>query len=262
MEEVDDVDDVTELMRAMGLPTEFSSTKREYDRTNGKKKKKKLNRRSGPNCKLAKYYEQRYRLFSRFDEGIMLDEESWYSVTPEPIARHIAERCIAKDSTGTIVIDAFCGAGGNTIQFAAVSPHVRVIAIDIDPDKIALAQNNAAVYGVEDRIEFIVGDYMQLAATGRLKADVVFLSPPWGGPEYLTLEKYTMDMMTPNGREIFEVTRDHITDSIAFFLPRNVDVDHLAELAGPDGQVEIEQNMLNNKVKTVTAYFGQLKKSD
>lgn len=57
-----------------------------------------------------------------------------------------------------------------------------VISIDIDPAKIELARHNAAVYGVENRIEFIVGDFFQLAPT--LKADVVFLSPPWGGPNY------------------------------------------------------------------------------
>jgi hypothetical protein len=51
-----------------------------------------------------------------------------------------------------------------------------VIAIDIDPSKIELARHNASVYGVADRIEFIVGDFIQLAPS--LKADVVFLSPP------------------------------------------------------------------------------------
>lgn len=39
---------------------------------------------------------------------------------------------------------------------------ISVIAIDIDPDKIELARHNARVYGVEDRIEFIVGDYFKV----------------------------------------------------------------------------------------------------
>ena len=39
--------------------------------------------------------------------------ESWYSVTPEKIAEHIAERCQCDT-----IVDAFCGVGGNTIQFA------------------------------------------------------------------------------------------------------------------------------------------------
>lgn len=36
----------------------------------------------------------------------------------------------------------------------------------------------------------------------------------------------------------------------------------IACLAGPGGKVEVEQNFLNNKLKTVTAYFGSLIKSD
>ena len=40
---------------------------------------------------ISKYWAQRYRLF--YDEGVRLDPESWYSVTPEKIAQHIAERC-------------------------------------------------------------------------------------------------------------------------------------------------------------------------
>lgn len=62
-----------------------------------------------------------------------------------------------------------------------------VIAIDIDPKKIELARHNAAVYNVQDRIEFIVGDFLELAPT--LKGDVVFLSPPWGGPQYVKVSK-------------------------------------------------------------------------
>ena len=37
-----------------------------------------------------------------------------------------------------------------------------MIAIDIDPVKIACAVRNAEVYGVRDRIEFIVGDYFNI----------------------------------------------------------------------------------------------------
>ena len=32
----------------------------------------------------------------------------------------------------------------------------------------------------------------------------------------------------------------------------------LTSLAGPGGRVEVEQNFLNHKLKTITAYFGEL----
>ena len=42
---------------------------------------------------LRRYWRHRYELFSRFDRGVWLDARALYSVTPEPIARHQAERC-------------------------------------------------------------------------------------------------------------------------------------------------------------------------
>ncbi|XP_078610461.1 trimethylguanosine synthase-like [Branchiostoma floridae x Branchiostoma japonicum] len=198
---------------------------------------------------IMKYWAQRYRLFSRFDHGIKMDREGWFSVTPEKIAHHIAERCRCD-----LIIDAFCGVGGNAIQFAFTCE--RVIAIDIDPVKLECARHNAAIYGVADRIEFLQGDYLQLAEG--LKADVVFLSPPWGGPDYLTADVFDIKtMIVPDGYEIFEKTKQ-ITDNIAYFVPRNADVEQLVSLAGPGGKVEVEQNFLNRKLKTVTAYYGEL----
>ncbi|XP_064026696.1 trimethylguanosine synthase isoform X2 [Pogoniulus pusillus] len=206
---------------------------------------------------LAKYWAQRYRLFSRFDEGIKLDREGWFSVTPEKIAEHIAVR-VSQSFSCNVIVDAFCGVGGNAIQFALTSK--RVIAIDIDPEKLSLARNNAEVYGVAEQIEFVCGDFMELAAD--LQADVVFLSPPWGGPDYATAEIFDIQtMICPDGFEIFRLSKK-ITNNIVYFLPRNADIDQVASLAGPGGKVEIEQNFLNNKLKTITAYFGDLIRHD
>lgn len=38
-----------------------------------------------------------------------------------------------------------------------------VIAIDLDPKKLDLAKHNAAVYGVADKIDFVKGDFFDLA---------------------------------------------------------------------------------------------------
>ncbi|XP_073440084.1 LOW QUALITY PROTEIN: trimethylguanosine synthase [Dendrobates tinctorius] len=202
---------------------------------------------------LAKYWAQRYRLFSRFDEGIKLDEEGWFSVTPEKIAEHIAHR-VRQCMSCAVVVDAFCGVGGNAIQFALAGMHV--IAVDIDPVKLDLAYNNAMVYGVADRIELIRADFMCIACD--LKADVVFLSPPWGGPDYVSAETFDIKtMMSPDGFEVFQLSQE-ITKNIIYFVPRNTDAEQVASLAGPGGQVEIEQNFLNKKLKTMTVYFGEL----
>ncbi|XP_057814107.2 uncharacterized protein LOC131028011 isoform X1 [Cryptomeria japonica] len=202
---------------------------------------------------IIKYWCQRYQLFSRFDEGIQLDEEGWFSVTPEVIAKHHAARC----GTDTI-IDCFTGVGGNAIQFAQKSHHV--VAIDIDPKKIDYACHNARLYGVADYIDFIVGDFFQLAPF--LKANVVFLSPPWGGPDYLNVESYDIqDMLRPkDGFSLFKAAQ-MIAQNIVMFLPRNVDLNQLAELSlhsSPPLPLQIEKNYVNGRLKAITAYFGDI----
>ncbi|KAI9234917.1 MAG: RNA cap guanine-N2 methyltransferase-domain-containing protein [Podila humilis] len=203
---------------------------------------------------MQKYWSQRYRYFTKYDQGVKLDKEGWYSVTPERIAAHIAQRC-ASD----VIIDAFCGVGGNTIQFALTCHYV--IAIDIDPVRLECARHNAKIYGVEDRIEFICGDFMTLIP--KLKADAVFLSPPWGGPGYLKQDEFNIKTDIPmDGYFLFNETRK-ITPNIAYFLPRNSNAEQIGRLIGPeDGICEIEQNVLNNVCKAWTAYFGELAVSE
>jgi len=106
---------------------------------------------------------------------------------------------------------------------------VSVIAIDIDPKKIALARHNADVYGVADRVEFVVGDFLKLAPS--LKADVVFLSPPWGGPQYLNVDAYDIEtMMQPaGGTHLYNVSKG-ITENIAYYVPRNINTDQASSV--------------------------------
>ncbi|KAG6461868.1 trimethylguanosine synthase isoform X2 [Manduca sexta] len=200
--------------------------------------------------KMLKYWKKRHSLFHRFDEGVKLDLESWFSVTPENVARHIATKCGAASAT---VLDAFCGAGGNTIQFA-LTCH-KVIAVDIDPAKIEMARHNATVYGVADRIEFIVGDFFELAP--ELKADLVFLSPPWGGPDYTKTREYDIEtMLEPRpASELMNVART-ISSSIALYLPRNSRSDQILSLAKETGgSVEVEQSFLDKRFVAITAYY-------
>jgi trimethylguanosine synthase len=100
------------------------------------------------NPKLDKYWNQRRRLFSRFDQGVQLDEEGWYSVTPEQIADHVASRLVDLcQGSNIVVLDAFCGCGGNAIAFAK-QPNISVIAVDLDRSKLRKAAHNAALYDI------------------------------------------------------------------------------------------------------------------
>lgn len=85
----------------------------------------------------------------------------------------------------------------------------------------------------------------------------MFLSPPWGGPEYINAPVFDLSSMIPDGFVLFRHART-ISKNIAYFLPRTVDKEQLLLLAGPGGVVEKESNIINDYVKSVTAYFGDL----
>jgi len=212
-----------------------------------------------PKHPLYKYFVQRHQLFSRFDQGILLDEEGWYSVTPERIGQHLAQRCRCRT-----IVDAFCGVGGNAIQFALTCDHV--IAIDIDADRLELARHNARIYGVEDRIEFIHGDFFNVMTTwhqqpDRPTIDGVFMSPPWGGPDYLQQTYFDVDaMLKPRGTQgLLDFVRNQVTPNMCLYLPRNVNVQQLRRAVGED--FDLEMNQVNGRVKTVSVYTGQFRQS-
>ncbi|KAJ3271401.1 Trimethylguanosine synthase [Terramyces sp. JEL0728] len=184
---------------------------------------------------MHKYFHQRYSLFSLFDH-IRIDMEGWFSVTPEQIAIHLSNRL-----KGGTIIDAFCGVGGNTIQFAKMCD--KVIAVDNNKTRLECARHNAMVYGCTN-IEFVHGDYMQLD----LHADKVFLSPPWGGIKY-NQDVFRIDDMPIKGTEIFKRTKK-ITNDICYFLPRNIQKE---ELMFEDA--EFEETYLDGRLKSYSVYY-------
>lgn len=38
---------------------------------------------------LNSYWAQRYKIFSRYDEGVWLTDDAWFGVTPEPVAKYV-----------------------------------------------------------------------------------------------------------------------------------------------------------------------------
>lgn len=119
---------------------------------------------------------RRRRLFSRWDEGIEVDDEGLSSATPEALALRIAE------GARGVVLDGTCGVGALSIAYARQPGVSRVVAMDLDPGRLAMTAHNARIYGVADRIELVRGDLV--ARVGQVRADLLVLDPPWGGRDY------------------------------------------------------------------------------
>jgi len=197
-----------------------------------------------------KFWYQRLRLFSKYEEGIKLDREGWFSTTPELIAKMIARR-MGKG----IVLDAMCGAGGNTIQMALHG--AKVIANDLNKERLEMCRHNAKVYGVEDRITFISRDVFEMMAEMKAEnkhIDAIFLAPPWGG-QFYEQTKFDIRMMPVDGIKLFKQAKEFCSN-IAMYLPRNVDTNQVKSLS--EEGCEIAKNRLYGKVKSVTCYYGGL----
>ena len=199
---------------------------------------------------MEKYWAQRYRFFSRFDEGIQTDAQGLFSVTPEAIGRYLADQCHGCK----VIVDGFCGIGGNAVHFANSCD--RVIAIDNDPVKIECAKANAAIYSVDHKINFILGDFFDLCS--RIKGDVVYLAPPWGGPEYEGIQEGTLHHLLTNrewgstGMTLIEAALK-VSENVAILLPRNVREEEVFEKHPFE---KLEYHYLNTKKKTACGYFG------
>jgi trimethylguanosine synthase len=211
-----------------------------------------------------KYWAQRYRLFSRYDEGAALHGDMWFSVTPEAAALHQAQRALAGGAH--LVVDAFAGAGGNTVAFARAGGHA--LGVDTDADRLRAAAANATLYGVRGRCDFVRADWNSLSAAmarhrplGVCTPDLLFLSPPWGGPDYLAAERYDLTQRMAGEADAAALLRGAraLAPRVAFFLPRNVaaaDAAALADAAAPGERAELEDMLLNGVKKACTLYVG------
>lgn len=119
---------------------------------------------------------RRRRIFSRFDEGIRFDDEGLYSATPEALALQMVEGL-----TGH-VLDGTTGIGSLAIALALTKGVKTITAVDINAERLAMAEHNAEIYGVRKRIAFRVADVVEVLREG--KFDALVLDPPWGGRDY------------------------------------------------------------------------------
>jgi len=91
--------------------------------------------------------------------------------------------------------------------------------------KLDMCKNNCKVYHCKDNIKYIQSDFLEMK--NKIKADYIFLSPPWGGTEYKNSEVYSIKkFMYPDITEIVRVSLN-VADNNIFFLPRNLDLDEL-----------------------------------
>ncbi|PTB65392.1 hypothetical protein BBK36DRAFT_1142378 [Trichoderma citrinoviride] len=218
---------------------------------------------------IQKYFSQRYSIWSYYDAGVHMTDDAWFGVTPEPVANQIAFELAEGyyEREHNVLIDAFGGAGGNTIAFALSERWDRIIAIERDPATLACAQHNAELYGVDPgAVTWVLGDsfeYMDLLVNApeklhpELRVDIqsamVFASPPWGGTGYRDEEIFDLSIMHPyNLQQLHEAYKkmDHV-----LFLPRTSDLRQIAKLAPPGKKLDVVQYCVEGASKAMGVFI-------
>ena len=95
---------------------------------------------------LKKYYDRRYNLWSRYDRGIKMNYQGWFSVTPEDIAKSIASSISVGDIDKDYILVAHLGTGSIAIQTTLMG--YKVIGLDINKEMIDLSIHNSMIYDI------------------------------------------------------------------------------------------------------------------
>lgn len=181
--------------------------------------------------------------FSRSEE-MFFTHLSLEQATSENIAKYIA----ARFKPEWVVEDLTCSLGGNTIFLAQQVK--KVVAVDLSEEKINCAKENALAYGVENKIDFIVGDaFLNI----NKEADAFFLDPARDREgdtktrSFLNSSPSLLEILP----KLFEVTHN-----VAVKISPAFDYEELRRL--PE-EPEIEIISENNNCKVAMLWFGDFK---
>lgn len=129
-----------------------------------------------------------------FPATVMPDSAWWEALWPQP-GKVLADLGIEPEMT---VIDLCCGDGLFTVPLARMAR--RVIAIDLDPEMVQIAQTRVIASGATN-CKFIVGDAYDIARLAPQPADFVLIANTFHGiPDKPRLARAVAAVLKPAGR--------------------------------------------------------------
>ena len=160
--------------------------------------------------------------------NLKMTPEGEYSITKRGDSKKIIEKM--KELIGSLkkkhITDLTGNVGGDTISFAIHFGFTD--SIEIDNDNFDALNNNVKVFKLKN-VRLHHGDSTSIF---NWKTDVLYLDPPWGGPDYK--DKENLDLFLGKQRiDIYlkeVLSKDWRPTYIFMKLPRNYNFDRLLEL--------------------------------
>lgn len=193
---------------------------------------------------------------SKYLNGIQLigDEAGHKVANYEIVSEHVAKR-LAETSGNGVILELCCGIGATT--FVLARHFQKIIAVDINTARIALAQQNMQNLGVTN-VEFFAGDIFAPELKELLEG--VELNAVYTDVEWTTTGTYGqnhaagIEDTNPPTDKVFSYCREHFSTNICMRLPKTISQSELREL----GNCEIEGVYRDDSLRFLNVYFGSL----
>lgn len=156
-------------------------------------------------------------------EKLQLDTEASYSTTDQLTADKITKDLLKIIPKTYTLTDGTACIGGNTYSFAQAFH--KVIAIEKDPRRAQMLKTNMLLLGMKN-VSVQCGDSINLIPQSH--HDIIFLDPPWGGPDY---KQYAKVQLYLSDRTLADVCNEfaNVTKYIALKVPVNFDETRFVE---------------------------------
>lgn len=167
-------------------------------------------------------FDKKFPKFKKVNPSLLkITNVGLYSIATPYISKSICNYILKYLHTTKITItDALGNVGGMTLMFAHIFNKINVC--EIIPLNCKVLSNNLSVYGLLHKVNIICGDYFDHML--KLKQDVIFLDPPWGGYDYKKVAELSLCLNNINIACIHKLLK--YTKYIFLLVPSNFNFDY------------------------------------
>lgn len=162
------------------------------------------------------------------NEKLKYDQEGLWSITHPTESNkitNIIKNFLKKKfndnlKSNIIITDATAGLGGNTISFS--NNFYKVNSIEICKKRFEMLKNNMKIYNFEN-LKLYNDNFINII--DNLKQDVIFIDPPWGGPDYKLKKKVNINI---DNIELYKIVNSLFgkCKMVCLKLPKNFNVEN------------------------------------
>jgi len=162
--------------------------------------------------------------FPSNNDKIKIDIVGKYSITMPDKSKVISNLILKHIGSNDITVtDAMACIGGDTLSFA--KEFKKINAVELDPIRFEYLKHNMDLFECKN-IDFYNDDYLNIMK--KLNQDVIYIDPPWGGPDYKNKKSLRLSI----GETKLETLCDQIIEQklcklLVLKLPYNYDLTDL-----------------------------------